>query len=114
MATDRPPPEGRLLFRFKPPEMTRHQIGMTDVCAEYAVTALTEEQIDSSECIVAHNGVIVWGWLSWKKDWEANVSARPVVFELLKRWRDTSAWVHGQDVSLPDLASESLRLPGEP
>ena len=112
--SERPPPtEGRLLFRFKPPEMTKRQIGMTDVCVEYAVTALTEDEIASSECLVPHNGVVIYGWIERINDWHTNVSARPVVFELLKRWRDVSTDLEMEGVET-EKSAYRLRLPGEP
>lgn len=36
--SDERPPEGRLLFRFKPPELSDHEIAVSDICEEYAVT----------------------------------------------------------------------------
>ena len=110
--SERPPPEGRLLFRFKPPEMSRRQWAVYDIYGEYAVTAITAQEVapdgwaDMPPCV----RIIIWGWIEWKSDWEANVSARPVVYELLKRWRDTSGHAPGLSSSAPI----GLRLPGEP
>lgn len=111
--TARPPPEGRLLFRFKPPEMTKRQRGMTDICEEYAVVALEDHVIESSEMLAPHNSVVIYGWISWK-GWEANVSARPVVYELMKMVGHSARLMRDND---PDgrfwTPSADLVLPGE-
>ncbi len=55
---------------------------------------------------------IIWGWFERTQSWEANVNARPVVFELLKRWRDSRRRLPTRPGPLD--APPGMRLPGEP
>lgn len=106
-----------MLFRFKPPEMTEDQRRMAPIYEEYAVTA-----IDSEEDRVIHPyaRIIIWGWSPRSVDWEPNISARPVVFELMRRWRADCRMIAAllrEDEDDPEDGPwriSDLRLPGDP
>ena len=59
--SDRPPPEGRLLFRFKGPTMTDMGRDISQVYEEYAVTGHDEDP--NWEGMPDCSKLIIWGWL---------------------------------------------------